>query len=412
MATRYLTTSKAPPGCITFVILMVIALNLGTASSFSTVRGNARDATPRFPKKISSRCSSSSHDNLDTHNHLFPRHAMIPNVERASFGIYSAFRFMKTIRKSIARAIAIFSFAFIALGFNTRPAVARTKSNDTTATKVQVSGSSSSKKFLKLIVTAGAVAAGAATANKVLGLNHDSDNATSIDLSVQDVVADGTDTQIKIIEELSKPALVKKTYATKPNAPLVRDLDAKIERLKEQEKLALVHAAEKERAEQAAKDKAANQKQIIAEKIAKSAEEEANRISALEKERNERAMAEEERTRVAAINNDRKERIAEKESKVALSMLHEDRSHTLVQSSEPSHVDESRLLVENESTKKQQMTQEEALVLKEKYAAMGLEDRAFNVLVDLGMVELHPDPSLLEWRDSDDDNIDSINIFL
>jgi hypothetical protein len=319
---------------------------------------------------------------------------------------------MKTIRKSVARAIAIFSFALIALGFNTQPAVARTKSNDSTATKVQVSESSNSKKFLKFIVTAGAVAAGAATANKVRGLNQDTDNETSIDLSVQDVVADGTDTQIKIIEELSKPPPVKKTYATTPNAPLVKDLDAKIERLKEQEKLALVHAAEKARAEQTAKDKAANQKQIIAEKIAKSAEEEANRISALEKERNERAMAEEERNRIATMNNDRTERIVEKESKVHFSMLHEDRSHTLVQSSEPSHVDESRLLVENESTKKQSMTPEEALVLKEKYAAMGLEERAFNVLVDLGMVELHPDPSLLEWRDSDDDNIDSINIFL
>eukprot|EP00804_Cyclotella_cryptica_P002265 CCRYP_004010-RA/>CCRYP_004010-RA protein AED:0.12 eAED:0.12 QI:0/-1/0/1/-1/1/1/0/361 len=361
---------------------------------------------------MSSRCPVGSSKNLGAHNLLFPRHELNPSVDRISFGMYRVFRMMNTIKKSVARAFAVFSFALVALGFNSRPAVARAKSSDTTAPTLQVSGSSSSKKCLKFVVTAGAVAAGAATANKVRGLNQDNDKEASTDVSAQDVVADGTDTQIKIIEEFSKPAKVKKTYSSSPNVPLVKDLDAKIERLKEQDKLANVHSAEKARAEQMKKDEAANQKQTVAEKIAKSAGEEANRISALEKERNERTIAEEERNRINAMNNERNERIAEKESKANLSVLHEDRSHTLVQSSEPSHVDESRLLVENESTKKQQMTPEEAIVLKEKYASMGLEDRAFSVLVDLGMVELHPDPSLLEWRDSDDDNIDSVNVFL
>ena len=41
--------------------------------------------------------------------------------------------------------------------------------------------------------------------------------------------------------------------------------------------------------------------------------------------------------------------------------------------------------------------------LAARYGAMDLEDRAFNILLDLGMIEESPDPSSPEYDDSRDD---------
>ncbi|KAL7438914.1 hypothetical protein ACHAXH_006748 [Discostella pseudostelligera] len=45
--------------------------------------------------------------------------------------------------------------------------------------------------------------------------------------------------------------------------------------------------------------------------------------------------------------------------------------------------------------------------LAEKYAAMNLEERAFNILSDLGMIDLNPDPDDPN-RDSSSDDEDMV----
>lgn len=188
----------------------------------------------------------------------------------------------------------------------------------------------------------------------------------------------------------------------------MKDLDAKIERLREQEMLAIKHAAnniekaEAAKAEQLAKTAAENEKNRIEEQIAKIAEDESIRIASLEKEKEEQTRVAQEK--IAAVERERLERIAQNEAQVSQSKIEKEMKHKVSEFSEPSHVDESRMLVENDAAKRK----EQERMLADKYAAMGLEERAFNILVDLGMVEVHPD----EFADADDDNIDPINVFL
>jgi len=58
-----------------------------------------------------------------------------------------------------------------------------------------------------------------------------------------------------------------------------------------------------------------------------------------------------------------------------------------------------------ERARQQPKSPDEEQRLKEKYGSMDLEERAFNILVDLGMVDLHSDPdeTSLDWEENDED---------
>ena len=54
--------------------------------------------------------------------------------------------------------------------------------------------------------------------------------------------------------------------------------------------------------------------------------------------------------------------------------------------------------------RRQPKSAEEERRLQERYGKMDLEERAFNILVDLGMVEVHgDDPAPLSAEDDDED---------
>lgn len=443
------TTPRSHRRTCLVVVLVNLFLHAGIVSCFSIGSGLRATRTSLHPELALRGAHSDGIQEAAYPNHLFARKTILPQQKRAPAIFLRLLTFVRSIQTSARRAIAIFAFSLFAVALNTRPAIARTKTNEAQATKVKEGSGSANSKCLKFIVTACAVAAGAATANKVRGLSHDdtsSDEQGVIDISGGEIVADGSDTQSDVSVKSPKPKPVHKigAYPPKPNEPLVKDLDAKIERLREQERLALQHAAEK--AEQAAKDEAAKQKRIVEEKIAKMAEEETNRIAA-EKQRMEHAKmaekerkakmakedtnrisdekkrmeyakrAEEERNRLAEAQRERKEQIAKEEAKLNRPPVQEDRNanageypnRKLVQSLDPAHHDLSRMLVENGS-KKQTTSPEEARLLKERYGAMNLEDRAFNILVDLGMAEIHPDPS--SHLDANEDSDDSANVLL
>jgi hypothetical protein len=84
----------------------------------------------------------------------------------------------------------------------------------------------------------------------------------------------------------------------------------------------------------------------------------------------------------------------------------------LEQIAPPTNKDESRQLVDIDRARKQPKSLEEERELKEKYGKMGVEERAFSILVDLGMVDLNDDPGSLGLEDSDEDDIDPGNVFL
>ncbi|KAL3771231.1 hypothetical protein ACHAWO_005171 [Cyclotella atomus] len=399
------------------VIVIYIALNASPASPFSAVRENKRVLPSSFNFISSGAHSDNAHRgdgtmvNIPTkaaaaeapNSSLFARSSTISKRMRSSSVLPSILRFISGIKRSMSRAIAIFSFAFLATLSSTRPAGAWGKTAEVIATKVEAP-SSANKRCLKCIVTTVAVAAGAATANKVRGLDFNSTNDEDEDVPI---IAPIEAESPKIVIEPPKPK--PKTHSAPSNVPLVKDLDAKIERLREQEMLAIKHAAdniakgEAAKAEQMAKAAAESEKNRVEERIAKIAEEEANRIAAIEKEREGQLKIAKEK--IAALERERLERIAEEEAKVDKSKIEREMEHKVTQSSEPSHADESRMLVEGDAANRK----EQERLLSEKYASISSEEeRAFNILVDLGMVELHPD----EFDDEDDDNIDSSNVFL
>lgn len=385
---------------ICLLIVFCIALNTSPASPFSAVRDNKR-ALPSSLRVPTSSFAHSENAAAEANNGLFARDFACSKLRRSSAVLPSILRFISDMKRFISRAIAIFSFAFLAAVSSTRPACAWGKTAEVTATKVDAP-TSANKRCLKCIVTTAAVAAGAATANKVRGprSNSTSDDDVSITVPIE---AESP----KIAIEPPKPK--PKGYSAPSNVPLVKDLDAKIERLREQEMLAVKHAAdniakgEAAKAEQMAKAAAESEKNRVEERIALIAQEEANRVAAIEKEREEQSRIAKEK--IATAERERLERIAEEEAKVDKLNIEREMEHKVTQSSEPSHADESRMLVETDAANRK----EQERLLSEKYASIKSEgERAFNILVDLGMVELHPD----EFDDEDDDNIDSSNVFL
>ena len=390
------------------MVALSILLNAGCASSFSAVRSSVRITPPRFPSKSSSISYAHSDKAVAAtpKASLFPRHIVSPKLRQVTNSLLSrSLLLITSLRRSISRALAVFAFAFLAFASSSRPGFAWGKTAETTATEVEAP-SSANKRCLKCIVTVGAVAAGAATSNKLRGPGLN----TSDDQSDDTLGVAQKEDMEEMAQKIEKPTNPKpsKSYSVASTVPLVKDLDAKIERLREQEMLAIKHAAnniekaEAAKAEQLAKATAESEKNRVEEQIAKIAEDESNRIALLEKEREEQSKIAKEK--IAAVEKERLERIAQNEAQVSQSKIEEEMKHKVSEFSEPSHVDDSRMLVENDAAKRK----EQERMLAKKYAAMGLEERHFNILVDLGMVEIHPD----EYADADDDNIDPINVFL
>lgn len=381
-----------------YTVALVLLLNVGFVSSFSTA--HRRISVSISPKRVSYAHS----DNVvaatlrTPSNSLFAHRATVPESMRVYSILSGLIRYIGGVKRSISRTFAILSFAFFSVTASPRSAVAWGKTAETEVTKVEAP-TNANKRCLKCIVTVGAVAAGAATANKVRG---PSPNTSDDYTGSPEEVSNEVNSQLRIVDEppKSKPVI---TYRPAPGTPLVKDLESKIERLRESERLAVQHAAdniakeEAAKSEQMAKDAALNQRNRVEERIAKIAEEEANRIAAADKEREEQSKLAKEK--IAAVEKERLEYLSDQETNVDQTKIEKEMQHKVTQSPELPHADESRTLV----TKK--MSPEE---LQKSYAAMGSEERAFNILKDLGMVEVHPD----EFEDMDDDNIDPVNVFL
>mmetsp|Transcript_14761 Transcript_14761/g.27763 ORF Transcript_14761/g.27763 Transcript_14761/m.27763 type:complete len:695 (+) Transcript_14761:152-2236(+) len=85
--------------------------------------------------------------------------------------------------------------------------------------------------------------------------------------------------------------------------------------------------------------------------------------------------------------------------------------------------EEERLAAEAEEKKKndrvamiaearrQPKSPEEDKVIAERYAAMDIDERAFQILLDLGMIELTPDPDSPDYDPSEDENLAPENVF-
>lgn len=87
-------------------------------------------------------------------------------------------------------------------------------------------------------------------------------------------------------------------------------------------------------------------------------------------------------------------------------------------------MEEAKVAVKQMAQKKQQQqsratssyvqkprNQKEEQRLSDKYASMDLEERAFNILLDLGMISQSPDPTDPDYDRSSDDDFAPENIF-
>ncbi len=334
---------------------------------------------------------------------------------------------LAALRRVILKSLAILSFATMSLS-PPRPAFAASKTTESSVVASPKAPTVKSNRCLKIIVTTASVAAGAAAANKVRILNRDDDDESNPTISAESASSgNASDTSSSgtgagAVEKLnSDPTSPKKTIPSKytsnnSSSPLVKDLDAKIERLKEQEKLAL-YAAEKVKADHLAKkdeermrrdavaaqiERAADEAKKQAEENEKNARQEAEHKAADEKaakERRDREKADEERWRLERIAKSQSMDVEELERVVSK------------EDTKPAGSSKSSLPRDVEWARKQPKSPQEEQELKEKYGSMEIEERAFNILVDLGMVELNPDPAPLEWEETDESD-DSENVFL
>ena len=382
-------------------LIIFFFINLSYVFTLSTapIRGRVTQGkSSLFPKKPSAG-SGFEHKNVASTSYLsnipvqLSNHLIRMNFRVPFFSISKICRHLKPMRRTILRTVAILSLALFGFSVNSPTALAAVGSKNTVATASKPSGSSVSSKFTKVVVATAAVAAGATTAHKIRIWNHNNEESSSKDTensspSPEPKKLTSTTSSAEVEKPTKELTISKKNNKTYPS-PLVSDLDAKIERLREKELLAR-EAAEKARIEQIAQEEEARKrKEATAAEMAQVAREEAKRKAAEEKAERERISLEKERLRLEQVEH--------------LQVLEEMKTEG---------GDENRRIRDIERARKQPKSLEEELLLKEKYGAMGLEDRAFNILVDLGMVDLHSDPGSLEWEDSDDDDIDSSNVFL
>ena len=373
------------------------------------------------------------------------------------------------LHRSILRATAILSF--LLFGLFTKPmsppahAIWGSKSStsdvvlvDTSPTTAK-SSSTIGRKFVKLVVTGGAVAAGAATSKQMRGFNNnnkkdgdensDGDGSGELKSSLEDrVVPKDKPSPIPLSSEWIEKELVENQKnkeglndaqsgttsksTPKPNKQsssssspsqkkndtnpiLVKNLDSKIEMLRAREALAKA-TAEKERlenlskAEEVRKQEQADVDARIAAEAAKvkamQAERQKKEELEREKQLSELEWGKKEQWRLERIKKQKEEeQEREKEDSVA---------SEVEGSTNVGEVNKDQVLlkleIQNSATAKpttsatdkqptdivqarqQPKSNEEEQELQEKYGSMDLEERAFNILVDLGMVDLHLDP--------------------
>ena len=128
---------------------------------------------------------------------------------------------------------------------------------------------------------------------------------------------------------------------------------------------------------------------------------EAERRLREEKRKVERAAAEKllEEKKAEAEKNWIKERMNVEEAKVAVKQMMKQKQKQQQQTkATSSYVQKPR-------------NQKEEQRLSDKYASMDLEERAFNILLDLGMISQSPDPTDPNYDSSSDDDFAAENIF-
>lgn len=352
-------------------MLSIIGMHAGLVSSFSVPPSSNR-VPSSFPLGVAS-ISYAHSDNAvaaTQSNGLFARRAAALKLRRPSQILPVVFRFICVMKKSISRSFAILSLTFLVAVSNSRPAFAWGKTAEAQITKAEAPAGVN-KKCVKFVVTAGAVVAGAASANKVRGLSLNTSDDETEEVPLIEVKTE----QPRLVEEPPNEKPI--SYPTVSNAPLIKDLDAKIDRLREQERLAVEHAKENmaraaaEKAEQMARAAAESEKNRVKEQIRKIAEEETNKIEQqiadVEKERKEKMERVEEESQVNQMENGR------------------EMKHKVTQSSHPPLDDESSSLIETGAAGRM----EKDRLLSEKYAPMTEEERALKLLLDHGMVMFH-----------------------
>ena len=284
---------------------------------------------------------------------------IIPPLYKPKHGRHVA-KIVDRLRRSILRAVAIVSF-FI-LGFDgscvtvMTPAAHAARGDAVTVVSATTTGSLG-RKLARVLVAAGAIAAGAAASKKARSsmINNDDGTEPTADALREDDIP-------KVVPKDRPSPLPLRTKSPKLSSKetdastLVKDLDSKIEMLRAREEKAMSDAERRRR-----------------EEVAEAEAEEEARIIAAEEEEGEMARREE----------------------AAMRLERERREGPLSSQPEGGKEQEQRTATANGvdgGTRQQPKSPEEERLLKERYGGMELEERAFNILVDLGMVDLHSDP--------------------
>lgn len=394
-----------------------------------------------------------------------PFQSAIRNPRKLAFTALSKIsRHVTQLRRSILRAAAILSLLLFGMKSVTAPAHAARSKQNTEVVSTTVAKSSISTKGIKLFVTAGAVAAGGATAKKIQTSDESNDedrDKSNSDILIQENSGNGADDdailnvvpkdeasplplsaewinqQINDVEEESTtipPSVQEESKPTskgqkeeqplplsaewinqqlsaadggsktKPTtkgqnkeqpSTLVKDLDSKIEMLRAREELAKADAERKrlDDIEKAAEALEQDQAEIDAQ-IAAAAEREhqmeRERLDRIQREKAQQEAQEREK-RLADLEQGKKEQQRLEQTKKDSEQKIEDAVDTV-----------NGKVVDVEKARQQPKPMEEEQKLREKYGDMDLEERAFNILVDLGMVDLHADPDpTLEWDEDD-----------
>jgi len=346
----------------------------------------------------------------------------------------------------------------------TAPAHAARSKQNTEVVSTTAAKSSISTKCVKLFVTAGAVAAGGATAKKIQTpdesndgdgdqsnpdiliqessgsvpdddavlnvvpkdessplplsaewinqqLNDAEEESTAKAPSVQEeskptshgqndeqplpLSAEWINQQLSAADGGSKTKPATKVQNEEQPSTLVKDLDSKIEMLRAREELAKADAERKrlDDIEKAAEALRQDQAEIDAQIAAAAEREHQKEREKLDRIQREEAQqeAQEREQRLAELEQGKKEQQRLEQVKKDSEQKVEDAVDTV-----------NGKVVDVEKARQQPKSMEEEQKLQEKYGDMDLEERAFNILVDLGMVNLHADPdSTLEWDEED-----------
>jgi len=224
----------------------------------------------------------------------------------------------------------------------------------------------------------------------------------------------------KRLEDIAKAEEVRKQEQLDMNARIAaeaekvkqshRDREERVQKQKEQErevKLAKLEQGKKEqkRLEDITKaEEVRKQEQIDMDaRIAAEAE----KVEREQREREEREQRQREEKKMAELEQEKEEqgRLEQiKQSQVVAE------SNVVKQEEVPKNTNNAMSVNGGDvrpaknigQAKDQPKSIDEEQMLKEKYGNMDLEERAFNILVDLGMVDLHSDPADLEENDDDD----------